>query len=105
MGNWWRTMRIRQTKLARVAVRCVSRQKPHRFLPNLESQSRPRRFYYAQLGEPLCHRGITDWTFELRHTFFILPFGIFQTIPTESSPKQFPWATAFAVVRLHTRHG
>ena len=62
---------------------------------NLESHSQPRRFYYAQLGEPLCHRGTTDYTdvtdgtFELRHTFVIrhLAFGIFQTIPTESSPQ------------------
>ena len=105
MGSWWRTMRIRQTKLPPFAVRCVSCQEPHRFSQNLESQSQPRRFYYAQLGEPLCHRGttdpptprlrrtsytdVTDGTFELRHTFVIrhLAFGIFQIIPTESSPQ------------------
>src|SRR6266404_8837072 len=95
MGSWWRTMRIRQTKLPPFAVRCVSCQEPYRFSQNLESQSQPRRFYYAQLGEPLCHRGTTDYTdvtdgtFELRHTFVIrhLAFGIFQIIPTESPPQ------------------
>ena len=93
MGSWWRTMRIRQTKLPPFAVRCVSCQEPHRFSQNLESQSQPRRFCYAQLGEPLYHRGttdppttrlrrtsytdVTDGTFELRsflgHSAFACP--------------------------------
>src|SRR5947207_15272801 len=77
MGSWWRTMRIRQTKLTPFAVCCVSCQEPHRFSQNLVSECRPRRLYYAQLGEPLCHRGTTDYTdgtFELRHTFVIRHF-------------------------------
>src|SRR5438552_5012874 len=77
MGSWWRTMRIRQTKLPPFAVCCVSCQEPHRFSQNLESQCQPRRFYYAQLGEPLCPRGTTDYTdgtFELRHPFVIQHF-------------------------------
>src|SRR6266700_2202535 len=97
MGSWWRTMRIRQTKLPPFAVRCVSCQESHRFSQNLESQSQPRRFYYAQLGEPLCHRGTADYTdvtFELRHTF-----GIFQTIPTESSPQTISPGDRFAAGR------
>jgi hypothetical protein len=110
MGSWWRTMRIRQTKLPPFAVRCVSCQEPHRFSQNLESQSQPRRFYHAQLGKPLCHRGTTDypprragygchgcvvgrlcqtpWRFaETPYNSRHLAFGIFQTIPTESSPQ------------------
>jgi hypothetical protein len=95
-------MRIkRQTKLPPFAVRCVSCQEPHRFSQNLESQFQPRRFYYAQLGEPLCHRGTTDYTdvtdgtFELRHTAFGLrhfPNNSHRKFP----PNNFPRATAFA---------
>ncbi|SRR6266404_8992853 len=108
MGSWWRTMRIRQTKLPPFAVRCVSCQEPYRFSQNLESQSQPRRFYYAQLGEPLCHRGTTDYTdvtdgtFELRHTFGIWPSAFSKQFPPKVPPKQFPRATAFAAARVHT---
>jgi hypothetical protein len=91
MGTWWWTMRIRQTKLPPFAVRCVSCQEPHRFSQNLESQSQPRRFYYAQLGEPLCHRGTADYTdvtFELRHTFGIWPSAFSKQFPPKVPPKQ-----------------
>lgn len=91
----------------------MSCQEPQRFSQNLESQSQPRRFYYAQLGEPLCHRGtpdtrITDGTFELRHTFVIrhLAFGIFQTIPTESSPQTISLGDPYRGRSTpHPRHG
>jgi len=110
MGSWWRTMRIRQTKLP--AVRSWLRE-----LPGTAQ-------VFAKPGEPvpasslllratrrtLCHRGTTDypprrasygyhrwvvgrlgqmpWRFaETPYNFRHLAFGIFQTIPTESSPQ------------------
>src|SRR5437016_3705768 len=71
MGSWWRTMRIRQTRLPPFAVRCVSCQEPHRFSQNLESQSQPRRFYYRGTTD---YTDVTGGTFELRHTFVIRHF-------------------------------
>ncbi len=87
-------MRIRQTKLPPFAVRCVSCQEPHRFSQNLESQFQPRRFYYAQLREPLYRRGttdftdVTDGTFELCDSFVIWPSAFSKQFPPKVPPKQ-----------------